>query len=75
MINLIKKTDYRDLFEYCRRGPGIYGIEAAAFYYFQKSAWHLTLQPVEALVASLPNPYWRNPRRPIDNFYSFNPFY
>nr|WP_236823884.1 MULTISPECIES: hypothetical protein [unclassified Bartonella] len=50
-------------------------MEAAAFYYFQKSAWHLTLQPVEALVASLPNPYWRNPRRPIDNFYSFNPFY
>ncbi|WCR55833.1 monofunctional biosynthetic peptidoglycan transglycosylase [Bartonella clarridgeiae] len=49
-------------------GPGIYGIEAAAFYYFQKSARHLTLQQAAALVASLPNPYWRNPCQPTDNF-------
>ncbi|MDD9333271.1 MAG: monofunctional biosynthetic peptidoglycan transglycosylase [Bartonella sp.] len=49
-------------------GPGIYGIEAAAFYYFKKSARNLTVQQAAALVASLPNPYWRNPYQPINNF-------
>ncbi|MCZ2203634.1 biosynthetic peptidoglycan transglycosylase [Bartonella sp. A05] len=49
-------------------GPRIYGIEAASFYYFNKSARNLTIQQAAALVASLPNPYLRNPHQPTDHF-------
>ncbi|MFT4382391.1 monofunctional biosynthetic peptidoglycan transglycosylase [Bartonella bacilliformis] len=49
-------------------GPGIYGIEAAALYYYKKSARALTIQQAAALVASLPNPYVRNPHQPTDHF-------
>ena len=37
-------------------GRGIFGVEAAAKYYFGKSARHLTLQESALLAASLPNP-------------------
>jgi monofunctional biosynthetic peptidoglycan transglycosylase len=45
-------------------GEGIYGAEAAARYWFNKSA--KDLRPAEAvmLAATLPNPIERNPRRP-----------
>lgn len=37
-------------------GDGIFGVEAAAKYYFKKSANQLTLQEASLLAAALPNP-------------------
>lgn len=45
-------------------GDGIYGAEAAAQHYFNKSARQLTLQQAALLAAALPNPQTRNPAKP-----------
>jgi len=45
-------------------GQGIYGVEAAAQFYFKRSAAHLTPKQGALLAVSLPNPHWRNPARP-----------
>ena len=47
-------------------GPGIYGAEAAAQYWFDTSAKSLTLDQAAALAAILPNPrkYSANPATP-----------
>lgn len=44
-------------------GEGIFGAEAAAGHYFGKSARDLTAVEASRLVAMLPNPLQRNPRR------------
>ena len=43
-------------------GPGIFGAEAAARYYFGRSASDLTLEQAAALAATLPHPLTSNPR-------------
>jgi monofunctional biosynthetic peptidoglycan transglycosylase len=43
-------------------GLGIYGIEAAARYYFHTSAYNLTTAQAAELAASLPSPKKHNPR-------------
>lgn len=45
-------------------GPGIYGAEAAAQYYFNRSAERLSRAQSALLAASLPNPLGRNPAKP-----------
>lgn len=47
-------------------GPGIYGAEAAALYWFKKPSAHLTKQEAAAIAAILPNPlhYKANPATP-----------
>jgi len=45
-------------------GPGIYGAEAAARHYFNRSAANLTQAQAALLAASLPAPLARNPARP-----------
>jgi monofunctional glycosyltransferase len=45
-------------------GEGIYGIEAAARLYFQKSASQLNPREAAFLATALPNPILRNPARP-----------
>jgi monofunctional glycosyltransferase len=45
-------------------GPGIYGAEAAARYYFHKPASKLTKAEAALIAASLPNPRKRNPCSP-----------
>lgn len=45
-------------------GPGIYGAEAAARYYFNRSAKNLTPRQAVYLAVALPNPKLRNPARP-----------
>lgn len=45
-------------------GPGIYGAEAAARYYFHKPASNLTRNEAALIAASLPNPRKRNPAAP-----------
>ncbi|MEJ8569865.1 monofunctional biosynthetic peptidoglycan transglycosylase [Microbaculum marinum] len=45
-------------------GPGIFGAEAAARYWFDTSAAKLTLQQAARLAAILPNPHLRNASRP-----------
>lgn len=42
-------------------GPGIYGIEAAARYYYHRHAADLTLADASSLACCLPNPLQRNP--------------
>jgi monofunctional biosynthetic peptidoglycan transglycosylase len=44
-------------------GRGIFGAEAAAQFYFKKSAADLTADEAARLTASLPNPIRRNPAR------------
>jgi len=48
-------------------GKGVYGIEAAAQHYYNKSAAHLTKRQAASLIAMLPNPKYfedhRNDRR------------
>ncbi|MEY4092566.1 MAG: hypothetical protein RLZZ496_1748, partial [Pseudomonadota bacterium] len=44
-------------------GRGIFGAEAAAQFYFKKSAADLTADEAARLAASLPNPIRRNPAR------------
>ncbi|KMO33693.1 monofunctional biosynthetic peptidoglycan transglycosylase [Methylobacterium aquaticum] len=45
-------------------GEGIFGAEAAARHWFGKSARDLSKGEAALLVATLPNPFLRNPRRP-----------
>lgn len=45
-------------------GNGIYGAEAAARYYFNKSARNLTRREATLLATALPNPIRRNPGNP-----------
>jgi len=45
-------------------GDGIYGVEAAARYYYKKPAEKLTLAEAAMLAACLPNPLRRNPKKP-----------
>ncbi|MDM1708048.1 monofunctional biosynthetic peptidoglycan transglycosylase [Thiopseudomonas alkaliphila] len=45
-------------------GPGIFGAEAAAQYYFQHSAPYLNPQQAALLAASLPSPLTRRPDQP-----------
>ena len=45
-------------------GPGVYGAEAAARYYFHKSAGALNLEEAVQLAAALPDPLSWSPRRP-----------
>lgn len=45
-------------------GPNVYGVEAAAQYYFKKSAAKLTRRESALIAAALPNPSIRNPLKP-----------
>jgi monofunctional glycosyltransferase len=45
-------------------GPGIYGAEAAAQYYFGKPAKNLSRHEAALLASALPNPILRNPGKP-----------
>ena len=45
-------------------GDGIYGVEAAARYYWNSTAKRLTQSQSAALTAILPNPRFRNPLKP-----------
>lgn len=45
-------------------GPGIYGAEAAAQYYFHKPASTLSSKEAVLIAVSLPNPRKRNPAKP-----------
>lgn len=45
-------------------GPGVFGAEAAAQAYFNRGAKALTTRQAALLVASLPNPGFRDPARP-----------
>lgn len=45
-------------------GPNIYGVEAAARYYFKKSASKLGRHEAALIAAALPNPSIRNPLKP-----------
>jgi len=45
-------------------GPGIYGVEAAAQFYFNRQASKLTPRQAALLATALPNPYLRNPANP-----------
>jgi monofunctional biosynthetic peptidoglycan transglycosylase len=47
-------------------GPGIYGAEAAAQHYFQKSARNLAQGEAQLFAAILPNPRKWNPKRPTN---------
>jgi monofunctional biosynthetic peptidoglycan transglycosylase len=51
-------------------GPGIYGAEATAQYYFHKPASRLTSGESALIAASLPNPIKRNPSAPSAYMYS-----
>jgi monofunctional glycosyltransferase len=44
-------------------GPGIFGAEAAARHYFDRSAANLTADQAAALAATLPHPLTSNPRQ------------
>jgi monofunctional biosynthetic peptidoglycan transglycosylase len=48
-------------------GDGLFGAEAAAQRYFQKSAKRLSLQEAALLAAALPNPKKRDPGHPTRN--------
>lgn len=54
-------TVYLNVIEF---GDGIYGAEAAAMHYFQKSANQLTTREAALLAAILPNPLKRSPTNP-----------
>jgi len=45
-------------------GPGIYGAEAAAQFYFGQPAHSLSRRQAALLAAALPNPFLRNPLNP-----------
>ncbi|MBS1166726.1 MAG: pbpF 2 [Proteobacteria bacterium] len=45
-------------------GPNVYGVEAAAQYYFKKSASKLNRHEAALIAAALPNPAIRNPLKP-----------
>jgi len=48
-------------------GPGIYGVEAAAQFYFNKKASALNPRQAALLAVALPNPHSRNPSKPGAN--------
>ena len=48
-------------------GDGLFGAEAAAQHYFQKSAKRLSLQEAALLASALPNPHLRDPAHPSRN--------
>lgn len=48
-------------------GSGIYGVEAAAQYYYHKPAKQLTQGESALIVACFPDPLHRNPTKPTDN--------
>ena len=50
-------------------GPGIYGVEAASKYYFNKSATYLTLEEMVRLTAVIPKPLIVRPDRKNRWFY------
>lgn len=54
-------TVYLNVIEF---GDGIYGAEAAAQHFFNKSASQITREEAALLAAVLPNPLKRNPARP-----------
>jgi monofunctional biosynthetic peptidoglycan transglycosylase len=58
MIELIwgKKRILEMYLNVSEMGPGVFGIEAAAQYYFKKPAGKLTRQEAAMIAASLPNP-------------------
>ncbi len=45
-------------------GPNVYGVEAAAQYYFKKPASKLSRREAALIAAALPNPTVRNPVKP-----------
>ena len=45
-------------------GPGLYGVESAAQYFFNKSTHALTEEEAALLVSCFPNPKERDPRQP-----------
>ena len=45
-------------------GNGVFGIEAAARYYFRRSAKNLSARQSALLAVTLPNPKYRNPAKP-----------
>jgi monofunctional biosynthetic peptidoglycan transglycosylase len=45
-------------------GKGIYGAEAAAQFYYKKPAAKLTAEESAMLAVCLPNPLYRNPKKP-----------
>lgn len=45
-------------------GPNVYGVEAAAQYYYKKSASKLSRREAALIAAALPNPAIRNPLKP-----------
>lgn len=47
-------------------GPGIYGAEAAAQYYYNKPARNLSLGEAQLFAAILPNPRRWNPKKPTN---------
>jgi len=44
-------------------GPGIFGVQAASYYYWGRPAWRLNLQQAAELAACLPSPTHNNPMR------------
>lgn len=50
-------------------GPGIYGVEAAAQYYFGTSAAHLSADQAAALAATIPSPKKQNPRTGVRRYH------
>jgi monofunctional biosynthetic peptidoglycan transglycosylase len=45
-------------------GPGIFGVEAASRYHFDKAASRLNEREAARLAAALPNPFFRDPGEP-----------
>ena len=45
-------------------GPNVYGVEAAAQYYYKKPASKLSRREAALIAAALPNPAIRNPLKP-----------
>lgn len=66
MIELIwgKKRILETYLNVAETGKGIYGIEAAARFYFQKSATNLTKSEAAWIAVILPNPKLWNPNKP-----------
>ena len=50
-------------------GKGVYGVQAAAQYYFKTDASKLNVQQSALIAASLPNPLKRNPAHPSSYMY------
>jgi len=63
-IMLSKKRMMEIYLNIAEWGPGIYGIEAAAQFYFKRKAANLTPRQAALLAVALPNPHSRNPTKP-----------